>query len=91
VVQTLVAHRLEPLLIDVNPKSREYARHQGLHLQLGDAVHEEILMHAGLAGVCMATVLEIYVLMHIEFGIPWKLTTRNSACFKHHSCRCYQD
>ena len=56
VVQTLVAHRLEPLLIDVNPKSREYARHQGLHLQLGDAVHEEILMHAGLAGVCMAVV-----------------------------------
>jgi CPA2 family monovalent cation:H+ antiporter-2 len=56
VVKTLVAHRLEPLLIDVNPKSREYARHQGLHLHLGDAVHEEILMHAGLAGVCMAVV-----------------------------------
>ena len=56
VVQTLVSHKLEPLLIDVNPKSREYARDQGLHLHLGDAVHEEILMHAGLAGVCMAVV-----------------------------------
>ncbi len=56
VVQTLVAHKLEPLLIDVNPKSREYARDQGLQLHLGDAVHEEILMHAGLAGVCMAVV-----------------------------------
>ncbi|PQP35032.1 sodium:proton exchanger [Desulfobacteraceae bacterium SEEP-SAG9] len=56
VVQTLVAKHLEPVLIDVNPKSREYAHQQGLHLHLGDASHEEILMHAGLAGVCMAVV-----------------------------------
>lgn len=56
VVQTLVAHRLEPVLIDVNPKSRKYAHQQGLRLHLGDAGHEEMLMHAGLAGVCMAVV-----------------------------------
>ncbi|HHE74334.1 MAG TPA: sodium:proton exchanger [Desulfobacteraceae bacterium] len=56
VVKTLVAHRLEPVLIDVNPKSRDYARQQGLRLHLGDAGHEEILMHAGLADVCMAVV-----------------------------------
>jgi CPA2 family monovalent cation:H+ antiporter-2 len=56
VVQALIAHRLEPVLIDVNPKSRDYARQQGLRLHLGDAGHEEILMHAGLADVCMAVV-----------------------------------
>jgi CPA2 family monovalent cation:H+ antiporter-2 len=56
VVQTLIAHRLEPVLIDVNPKSRDYARQQGLRLHLGDAGHEEILMHAGLADMCMAVV-----------------------------------
>ena len=56
VVQTLVAQRLKPVLIDVNPKSREYAHQHGLHFHLGDAGHEEVLMHAGLAGVCMAVV-----------------------------------
>jgi hypothetical protein len=56
VVQTLVAQRLEPVIIDVNPKSREYARQQSLHLHLGDAAQEEILMHAGLSEVCMVVV-----------------------------------
>ena len=56
VVQTLIAQRLKPVLIDVNPKSREYARQQSLRLHLGDAGHEEVLMHAGLANVCMAVV-----------------------------------
>ncbi|MFC1875727.1 cation:proton antiporter [Thermodesulfobacteriota bacterium] len=56
VVQMLLAHRLEPVLMDANPKSREYAREQSLGLHLGDAGHEEVLMHAGLADVCMAVV-----------------------------------
>ncbi len=56
VVQMLLTHRLEPVLIDVNPKSREYASQHGLELHLGDAGHEEVLMHAGLATVCMAVV-----------------------------------
>jgi CPA2 family monovalent cation:H+ antiporter-2 len=56
VVQTLIAQRLKPVLVDVNPKSREYARQQGLRLHLGDAGHEEVLMHARLADVCMAVV-----------------------------------
>ncbi len=37
VVQTLLAHNLEPVIIDVNPKSRDYASKQSLHLHLGDA------------------------------------------------------
>ena len=56
VVQMLLTHGLEPVLIDVNPKSREYASQHGLDLHLGDAGHEEVLMHAGLATVCMAVV-----------------------------------
>jgi len=56
VVKTLLAQRMEPVLIDVNPKSREYARQLDLHLHLGDASSEEILMHAGLSSVCMVVV-----------------------------------
>jgi len=56
VVQTLMAQRLEPVIIDINPKSREYARQHNLHLHLGDAAQEEILMHAGLSEVCMVVV-----------------------------------
>lgn len=56
VVQMLIRHRLEPVLMDVNPKSREYAREKSLRLHLGDAAHEELLIHAGLADVCMAVV-----------------------------------
>jgi CPA2 family monovalent cation:H+ antiporter-2 len=56
VVQTLVTQHLEPVIIDVNPENREYARQQGFHLYLGDAGHEDILIHAGLAEVCMVVV-----------------------------------
>ena len=44
-VQTLVAQRLEPVIVDVTPVNPEY---------MGDAGHEEIMVHAGLAEVCMA-------------------------------------
>lgn len=56
VVQALLAQRLEPVIIDVNPKNREYAREQHLQFHMGDAAHEEILLHAGLAEVCMVVV-----------------------------------
>jgi K+:H+ antiporter len=56
VVQTLMAHQLEPILVDVNPSGRSYARRMGLQLHIGDAGHEEILMHAGLRHVCLAVV-----------------------------------
>lgn len=56
VVETLVANRLQPVLVDVNPMSRNYAGAKGLRLHLGDAGHEEVLIHAGLTGVCMTVV-----------------------------------
>jgi len=37
------------------------------------------------------TVLEINVFMHIAFAIAWKLSTRNNAFLRHHSCCWYQD
>ena len=40
----------------MNPTSRDYARQLGLRLHLGDASQEEILMHAGLAEVCLVVV-----------------------------------
>ncbi len=56
VVKMLADRQLKPVVIDVNPNSRDFARRMGLYLHLGDAGHEEVLMHAGLAGVCMAVV-----------------------------------
>ncbi len=56
VVQMLLNHQLTPILLDVNPKSREYAHQLGLQLHIGDAGHEEVLMHAGLAQVCLVVV-----------------------------------
>jgi CPA2 family monovalent cation:H+ antiporter-2 len=56
VVQTLVAQHLEPVIIDINPKNRDYARQLGLPLYLGDGSQEDILTHANLAEVCMVVV-----------------------------------
>lgn len=47
---------LEPVVVDVNPDSRHQAEHLGVHVHLGDAANEEILLHAGLAETCMAVV-----------------------------------
>jgi CPA2 family monovalent cation:H+ antiporter-2 len=56
VVHTLIEHKLEPVVIDVNPQSQNLTQQIGIKVHLGDASHEEILMHAGLSGVCMAVV-----------------------------------
>jgi len=56
VVDVFTAKHLEPVLIDLNPSSREYAHQLGLKVHLGDASQEEVLLHSGLGGVCMAVV-----------------------------------
>jgi CPA2 family monovalent cation:H+ antiporter-2 len=56
VVQHLQKFELELIIIDVNPESRKTAQNHGLHIHLGDASNEEILIHAGLANACMAVV-----------------------------------
>lgn len=56
VVQHLLNHQMEPLVIDVNPHSRGAAQKLGVQIHLGDATNPEILEHAGLDRVCMAVV-----------------------------------
>lgn len=45
-----------PVVIDVNPKAVRAAAHEGLHAQLGDARHTDVLEHAGLQHVKVAVV-----------------------------------
>ena len=56
VVELLLAQRMVPVAIDVNPQSRRYGEKHGIDVHLGDAGHEEILNHAGLESVCMVVV-----------------------------------
>jgi CPA2 family monovalent cation:H+ antiporter-2 len=56
VVAHLLNAQLEPVIIDINPQSRQDALKIGLPLHLGDASNPEILQHAKLNQVCMAVV-----------------------------------
>ena len=56
VVSALMERQLQPVVIDVNPKSRQIARQMGVELHLGDAGQLDVLMHAGLSSACMAVV-----------------------------------
>ena len=56
VVQTLKARGMTPVIIDVNPLSRQFASQEGVEIHLGDAASEEILRHAGLSRACMGVV-----------------------------------
>jgi K+:H+ antiporter len=56
VVDLLLARSLVPVVIDVNPRSRAPSETLGIEIHLGDAAHEDILIHAGLRQVCMAVV-----------------------------------
>ncbi len=56
VARHLVAQLLTPVVIDANPQSRDKAKKLELELHLGDAVQEEVLLHAGFRDVCMAVV-----------------------------------
>ncbi len=56
VIQTLKTEGFEPVIIDVNPASRKFARENSIEIHLGDAAHEEILHHAGLHRACMAVI-----------------------------------
>jgi CPA2 family monovalent cation:H+ antiporter-2 len=56
VVRRLREENLEVAVIDVNPHSRHLASELGVSIHMGDAANEEILMHAGLGGCCLAVV-----------------------------------
>ena len=56
VVQTLKAREFAPVIIDVNPLSRQFASQEEVEIHLGDATREEILHHAGLHRACMVVI-----------------------------------
>jgi CPA2 family monovalent cation:H+ antiporter-2 len=56
VAQALIERNIEPIIIDINPQSRNTASQMGVQIHLGDARHEDILMHSGLSKVCMVVV-----------------------------------
>lgn len=56
VVQTLKAWDMTPVIIDVNPLSRQFATQEDVEIHLGDASSEEILTHAGLTRACMVVI-----------------------------------
>ncbi len=56
VVRHLHDRQFTPVLIDANPQSRTKAKELYLELHRVDAVHEDVLLHAGFREVCMAVV-----------------------------------
>jgi CPA2 family monovalent cation:H+ antiporter-2 len=56
VVRHLKQAQLEPVVIDINPRSRIKAHEMGVTVNLGDASGEDVLLHAQLQNVCMAVV-----------------------------------
>lgn len=56
VSEALVERQLTPLVVDINPQSAKAGNTMGIEVHLGDASHEDVLTHAGLAEVCMAVV-----------------------------------
>ena len=56
VVRHLVSQQVTPVMVDINPRSREKAFELGIESHLGDAANDEILAHIGLGKFCMAVV-----------------------------------
>lgn len=56
VVRHLSERNVTPIVIDANPHSRKKADELGVIVHLGDAVSEDVLLHAGFNDICMAVV-----------------------------------
>ena len=56
VVQTAKGCGLLPVILDVNPQSREFAVQEGVAFHLGDASQEDTLIHAGIKKACMMVI-----------------------------------
>ena len=56
VVRHLVSQQVTPVVVDINPHSRQKAFELGIESHLGDATNDEILAHIGLEKVCLAVV-----------------------------------
>jgi CPA2 family monovalent cation:H+ antiporter-2 len=56
VVRHLIERKVTPIVVDANPQSRKKADELGVMVHLGDAVSEDVLLHAGFNDICMAVV-----------------------------------
>jgi Trk K+ transport system NAD-binding subunit len=56
VVRHLSERNVTPIVVDTNPQSRKKADELGVIVHLGDAVSEDVLLHAGFNDICMAVV-----------------------------------
>jgi CPA2 family monovalent cation:H+ antiporter-2 len=56
VVRHLKKRNVTPVVVDINLQSRKKADQLGVIVHLGDAVSEDVLLHAGFNDICMAVV-----------------------------------
>ena len=56
VARALKEKHLIPVVVDINPQSIKIGQPMGISVHLGNAAHEDVLLHAGLNHVCMAVV-----------------------------------
>lgn len=56
VADALIEQKIRPEVIEMNPGTARGARDKGLSVHMGDAVNEEVLMHAGVNNACMVVI-----------------------------------
>ena len=56
VAEGLMASGIKPAILELKPSMAKIAREMGLAVHMGDAGHEEVLVHAGLNRACLVVV-----------------------------------
>lgn len=56
VADGLLENGITPFIIEMRPASAQKARAKGLQVFMGDAIHEEVLRHAGIVKACLVVV-----------------------------------
>lgn len=72
VADALLEYKIRPEVIEMNPGTARAARDKGLSIHMGDAVNEEVLLHAGINNACMVVItipdprMTIYVIETVK-------------------------
>ncbi len=56
VADGLLANGIRPSVIEMRPASANHAKSRGLVVYMGDASHDEVLIHAGMKNTCLVVV-----------------------------------
>jgi K+:H+ antiporter len=56
VAEGLIENGIKPAVLELKPSMSRIAREMGLTVHMGDASHDEVLLHAGLDRACLAVV-----------------------------------